>query len=61
VPIDPAPAALLISDVPMTLASDACAALSAERHEQSLAGMKGCCRQRRTTEILAEIAAPDPG
>jgi ureidoacrylate peracid hydrolase len=42
----------------VTLASDACAALSCERHEQALAGLRGYCRQRRTTEILAEIAPP---
>jgi ureidoacrylate peracid hydrolase len=41
----------------VTLATDACATTSAERHEQSLAGIKGYCRQRRTAELLAEIAA----
>jgi hypothetical protein len=32
--------------------------LSRERHEQALAGLRGYCRQRRTAEILAEIAPP---
>jgi ureidoacrylate peracid hydrolase len=41
-----------------TLATDACATLGPERHEQSLAALRGYCRQRRTAEILAEIAAP---
>ena len=41
----------------VTLVSDACTTESAERHEQSLLGIRGYCRQRRTEELLAEIAA----
>ncbi|HZU89943.1 MAG TPA: isochorismatase family cysteine hydrolase [Stellaceae bacterium] len=44
----------------VTLATDACATTSPERHEQSLAGLRGYCRQRRTAAILAEIAASVP-
>ncbi len=39
----------------VTLATDACVTDSAERHEQSLIGISGYCRQRRTNELLAEI------
>jgi ureidoacrylate peracid hydrolase len=40
----------------VTLASDACTTNSAERHEQSLLGIRGYCRQRTTDLLLAEIA-----
>jgi ureidoacrylate peracid hydrolase len=41
----------------VTLVTDACTTDSAERHEQSLIGIRGYCRQRRTDELLTEIAA----
>jgi ureidoacrylate peracid hydrolase len=41
----------------VTLVTDACTTDSAERHEQSLIGILGYCRQRRTDELLTEIAA----
>jgi ureidoacrylate peracid hydrolase len=41
----------------VTLVTDACATDTAERHEQSLIGIRGYCRQRRTDQLLAEIAA----
>jgi ureidoacrylate peracid hydrolase len=41
----------------VTLVTDACTTNSAERHEQSLIGIRGYCRQRTTAELLAEIAA----
>jgi ureidoacrylate peracid hydrolase len=41
----------------VTLVTDACTTESAERHEQSLLGIRGYCRQLRTDEFLAEIAA----
>jgi ureidoacrylate peracid hydrolase len=41
----------------VTLLTDACVTDSAERHEQSLIGIRGYCRQRTTKELLAEIAA----
>jgi ureidoacrylate peracid hydrolase len=40
----------------VTLVTDACTTDSAERHEQSLIGIRGYCRQRRTNELLPEIA-----
>jgi nicotinamidase-related amidase len=40
-----------------TLVTDGCITASAERHEQSLIGIRGYCRQRRTDELLVEIAA----
>jgi len=40
----------------VTLVTDACVTDSAERHEQSLIGIRGYCRQRRTDQLLAEIA-----
>ena len=40
----------------VTLVSDACATASAERHEQSLLGIRGYCRQRSTDILLTEIA-----
>ena len=39
----------------VTLATDACTTSSAERHKQSLIGIRGYCRQRRTEHLLAEI------
>jgi ureidoacrylate peracid hydrolase len=41
----------------VTLATDACTTYSAERHEQSLLGIHGYCRQRGADALLAEIAA----
>jgi ureidoacrylate peracid hydrolase len=43
----------------VTLAADACTTESAKRHHQSLIGIRGYCRQRRTDDLLAEIAAFD--
>jgi ureidoacrylate peracid hydrolase len=40
----------------VTLITDACTTDSAERHEQSLIGMRGYCRQRTTNLLLTEIA-----
>jgi len=72
VPIDPAHAALLIIDVQnygvraevacdlgylVTLVTDACTTTSADRHEQSLIGIRGYCRQRTTDAVVAEITA----
>jgi ureidoacrylate peracid hydrolase len=42
----------------VTLATDACTTSSAERHEQSLLGIRGYCRQRTTDELAAEVAVP---
>ncbi len=42
----------------VTLVTDACTTTSAQRHEQSLIGIRGYCRQRRTDALLAEIATP---
>jgi ureidoacrylate peracid hydrolase len=41
----------------VTLVTDTCTTTSAERHEQSLIGIRGYCRQRPTEALLAEIAA----
>jgi ureidoacrylate peracid hydrolase len=41
----------------VTLATDACTTYSAERHEQSLIGIRGYCRQRETDALVEEIAA----
>ena len=41
----------------VTLITDACTTDSAERHEQSLFGIRGYCRQRRAEQLVAEIAA----
>jgi len=41
----------------VTLVTDACTTDSAERHEQSLIGVRGYCRQRTTDALVAEIAA----
>jgi ureidoacrylate peracid hydrolase len=40
-----------------TLVTDACTTSSDERHEQSLLGVRGYCRQCSTEALLAEIAA----
>jgi ureidoacrylate peracid hydrolase len=40
----------------VTLVSDACTTSSAERHEQSLLGIRGYCRQRGSNALLDEIA-----
>ena len=46
----------------VTLASDVCTTSSAERHEQSLIGIRGYCRQRSGEAVISEIAAAtDPG
>jgi len=39
----------------VTLVPDACATLSEERHENSLAAIKGYCRMRSTDELLEEL------
>ena len=39
----------------MTVVEDACAAESAERHDASLVGVKGYCRQRSTDELILEL------
>jgi ureidoacrylate peracid hydrolase len=47
----------------VTVATDACATLSAERHDWSLNNNRGYCRQRTTNELVAEIerlAPPAP-
>jgi ureidoacrylate peracid hydrolase len=44
-----------------TLVTDGCTTASAERHEQSLIGIRGYCRQRSTEKLLAEIAALTTG
>ena len=41
----------------VTLVSDACTTSSAERHNQSLLGIRGYCRQRTTASVIAEIEA----
>jgi ureidoacrylate peracid hydrolase len=41
----------------VTLVSDACTTNNGERHEQSLIGIRGYCRQRRTNDLLTEIMA----
>lgn len=43
----------------VTLVTDACATASRERHETSLAAIRGYCRQRTTDAFLDEIAAAD--
>lgn len=40
----------------VTLVTDACTTTSAERHEHSLLGIRGYCRQRATDTLLTEIA-----
>jgi ureidoacrylate peracid hydrolase len=39
----------------VTLVTDACTTSSAERHDQSLLGIRGYCRQRTTDELVNEI------
>jgi ureidoacrylate peracid hydrolase len=39
----------------VTLVTDACAAYSQERHDNTLRAIKGYCRQRTTAELLAEL------
>ena len=39
----------------VTLIEDACATHSQQRHDESLIGVKGYCRIRKTEEILKEI------
>jgi ureidoacrylate peracid hydrolase len=41
----------------VTLVTDACITDLADRHEQSLIGIRGYCRQRTTEEVLTEIEA----
>ena len=41
----------------ITLVTDACTTSSAERHKQSLIGIRGYCRQRTTDELVTEIKA----
>ncbi|SRR5260370_734893 len=41
----------------VTLVSDACVTDSAERHEQSLVGIRGYCRQRTSDQLVGEISA----
>ena len=41
----------------VTLATDACTTYSAERHAQSLLGIRGYCRQIETGTLVEEIAA----
>ncbi len=41
----------------VTLVTDGCASMSAERHENSLRTIKGYCRQRDGAQLIAEIAA----
>jgi len=41
----------------VTVVSDACTTSSAERHNQSLLGIRGYCRQRTTEKVIAEIEA----
>lgn len=39
----------------MTVVTDACAADSQRRHEDSLVGIRGYCRQRMTEDLIAEL------
>jgi ureidoacrylate peracid hydrolase len=41
----------------VTLVTDACTTNAAERHKQSLIGIRGYCRQRTTEELVSEIEA----
>jgi ureidoacrylate peracid hydrolase len=41
----------------VTLATDGCTTDNAERHQQSLIGIRGYCRQRTRGELLTEIAS----
>jgi ureidoacrylate peracid hydrolase len=40
----------------VTVVADACNTASAERHEQSLIGIRGYCRQRTADALVGEIA-----
>jgi ureidoacrylate peracid hydrolase len=40
----------------VTLATDACATHSQERHDSTLRAIKGYCRQRTTDQLVAELA-----
>jgi len=40
----------------LTLVTDGCTTTGEDRHEQSLLGIRGYCRQRTTDVLLAEIA-----
>lgn len=39
----------------MTVVEDACATYSEQRHEESLIGIKGYCRRRRTNALIDEL------
>jgi ureidoacrylate peracid hydrolase len=41
----------------VTLVADGCSTTSAERHEQSLIGIRGYCRQSCTDALVTEITA----
>lgn len=41
----------------VTLVPDACATYTQERHDAALSAIKGCCRQRSTAALVAEVAA----
>jgi ureidoacrylate peracid hydrolase len=41
----------------VTLIEDACATKSQERHDATLRAIKGYCRQRKTEQVLVELAA----
>jgi nicotinamidase-related amidase len=41
----------------VTLVADGCTTTSAERHEQSLIGIRGYCRQSCTDALVTEITA----
>ena len=41
----------------VTLVTDACTTSTAERHEHSLIGLRGYCRQRPTDVLVEEIAS----
>jgi len=41
----------------VTLVTDACTTSTAERHEQSLLGIRGYCRQSSSEAVISEIAA----
>ena len=43
----------------VTLVPDACASYSQERHEQSIAHIKGYCRQRNSEQVIAELLQPE--
>ena len=43
------------NDYNITLIEDACATHTQERHDNSLKGVKGYCRIRKTKDILEEI------